>query len=63
MTPDIANLISTIGFPIVVCLIMIYNNFTTTKELTDAVNSLKNVIMQLSAQINETVYDPASGIK
>lgn len=52
---DIGNLISSIGFPIVVCLIMIYNNFTTTEKLTEAVNSLKNVIYQLSAKITDEI--------
>lgn len=52
---DIGNLISSIGFPIVVCLIMIYNNMATTEKLTDAVNSLKNVIYQLSAKITDEI--------
>lgn len=52
---EIANLISSIGFPIVVCLIMIYSNMTTTEKLTEAVNSLKNVIYQLSAKITDEI--------
>lgn len=52
---EIGNLISTIGFPIVVCLIMIYNNFTTTEKLTDAVNSLKSVIYQLNAKLTDDI--------
>lgn len=52
---DLGNLISSIGFPIVVCLIMIYNNFTTTAKLTEAVNSLKTVIYQLSAKITDEI--------
>lgn len=52
---ELGNLISSIGFPIVVCLIMIYNNFTTTEKLTEAVNSLKNVIYQLSAKITDEI--------
>lgn len=52
---EIGNLISSIGFPIVVCLIMIYNNFTTTEKLTDAVNSLKSVIYQLNAKLTDDI--------
>lgn len=52
---ELGNLISSIGFPIVVCLIMIYNNMTTTEKLTEAVNSLKNVIYQLSAKITDEI--------
>ena len=52
---EIGNLISSIGFPIVVCLIMIYNNFTTTEKLTEAVNSLKSVIYQLNAKLTDDI--------
>lgn len=52
---ELGNLISSIGFPIVVCLIMIYNNFTTTEKLTDAVNSLKAVIYQLNAKLTDEI--------
>lgn len=52
---EIGNLISSIGFPIVVCLIMIYNNFTTTEKLTEAVNSLKTVIYQLNAKLTDDI--------
>ncbi len=52
---EIGSLISSLGFPIVVCLIMIYNNFTTTEKLTEAVNSLKSVIYQLNAKLTDDI--------
>ncbi len=52
---EIGSIISSLGFPIVVCLIMIYNNFTTTEKLTEAVNSLKSVIYQLNAKLTDDI--------
>lgn len=52
---EIGSLISSLGFPIVVCLIMIKNNFTTTEKLTEAVNSLKSVIYQLNAKLTDDI--------
>lgn len=52
---EISSLISSLGFPIVVCLIMIKNNFTTTEKLTEAVNSLKSVIYQLNAKLTDDI--------
>lgn len=52
---EISSFISSLGFPIVVCLIMIKNNFTTTEKLTEAVNSLKSVIYQLNAKLTDDI--------
>ncbi len=46
----IGGLISSIGFPIVMCLILVYFMNVTNTKLTDAINDLKNVIIELVAK-------------
>lgn len=41
---EISQLISNVGFPIVMCLILVYYMNVTTAKLTDAINDLRNAI-------------------
>lgn len=57
---EVITAISTVGFPIVMCLLMFYMNekqdvrhTNETAEITKAVNELKIVVNQLISIINE----------
>lgn len=57
---EIITAISTVGFPIVMCLLMFYMNekqdvrhTEETAKITEAVNELKLVVNQLISIINE----------
>lgn len=41
---EVLELIAQYGFPMVMCLLMYYNNTQTVQKLTDAVNGLKNAL-------------------
>ena len=51
---QIGSLISSMGFPCVMCLILIYFMNITNKNLTDAICDLKNTITELIAR--EDIY-------
>lgn len=56
----IGSLISSIGFPIVMCLILVYFMNVTNTKLTDAINGLQNVITELIAK-EEAYHDKKDG--
>lgn len=56
----IGGLISSIGFPIVMCLILVYFMNVTNEKLTDAINGLQNVITELIAK-EEAYHDKKDG--
>ena len=48
MTPDqVISAISTVGFPIAVCLFVLYRLETSMKANTEAINQLKLIIERL----------------
>ena len=47
---EVASLISSVGFPVVMCLILVYFMNISNKNLTDAINDLRNVITELIAK-------------
>lgn len=51
---QIGSLISSIGFPCVMCLILVYFMNISNKNLTDAIGELKNAITELIAR--EDIY-------
>lgn len=51
---QIGSLISSIGFPCVMCLILVYFMNVSNKSLTDAIAELKNAITELIAR--EDIY-------
>ena len=57
---EIGGLISSIGFPIVMCLILVYFMNVTNTKLTDAINGLQNVITELIAK-EEAYHDKKEG--
>ena len=48
---DLTNAISSVGFPIVMCLILVYFQNTTTKQLTEAINELKVTMTTLISRL------------
>lgn len=51
---EIGSLISSVGFPVVMCLILVYFMNVTNAKLTEAINSLENAITELIAK--EDIY-------
>ena len=49
---DISDFISTVGFPIVVCLLMIYQQQKMSESYIDIVSSLKELISDNTKSIN-----------
>lgn len=49
---DISNFISSVGFPIVVCLLMIYQQQKMSDSYIEIVNSLKELISDNTKAIN-----------
>lgn len=47
---EIATFISSVGFPIVMCLILVYFMNVSNKNLTNAISDLKNAITELIAK-------------
>ena len=47
---EIGSLISSIGFPIVMCLILVYFMNVSNTNLTDAINDLRTAIAELIAK-------------
>lgn len=50
---EIGQLISTIGFPIVMCLILVYFMYQIMGEVKDAINNLSEKITELIAKEEE----------
>ncbi len=55
MTPDVANtvtnLISNVGFPIAMCLLMMWYIYTSQSKLTEAINELKETMVEVKARL------------
>lgn len=49
---DISNFISSVGFPIVVCLLMIYQNEKTSEQFVNIVQELKELVEDNTKAIN-----------
>ena len=49
---DVSNFISSVGFPIVVCLLMIYQQQKMSDSYIEIVNSLKELISDNTKAIN-----------
>lgn len=52
MMKEISDFISSVGFPIVVCLLMIYQQQKMSESYIDIVNSLKELISDNTKSIN-----------
>lgn len=50
---DIASVISTLGFPIVAFLLMYQMCNTTIKQVSDSIQELKEVIIELKGVVSE----------
>ena len=49
---EISEFISTVGFPVVVCLLMIYQQQKMSESYIDIVNSLKELVSDNTKSIN-----------
>lgn len=49
---EVSDFISSVGFPIVVCLLMIYQQEKLSASYIDIVNSLKELVADNTASIN-----------
>lgn len=49
---EVSEFISTVGFPIVVCLLMIYQNEKQSESYIDIVESLKELVSDNTKSIN-----------
>lgn len=58
---QIGSLISSIGFPCVMCLILVYFMNISNKHLADAISELKTAITELIAK--EDIYHKSKGGK
>ena len=56
---EIGSIISSIGFPIVMCLILVYYMNESNSKLTDAINDLRAAITELIAK--EDSYQKKDG--
>ena len=53
---EVANIISTLGFPIAMCLLMTWQCFKTTEIVnknTDAINALERALEKKGVELNE----------
>lgn len=50
---DITTLISSVGFPIVVCLLQIYINYNILNKTNDALSNLNTTISILTNEIGD----------
>ena len=55
MTPDevttITSMISNVGFPIAMCLLMMWYIYTSQSKLTEAINELKETMVEVKARL------------
>lgn len=55
MTPDTVNtvtgLISNVGFPIAMCLLMMWYIYTSQSKLTEAINELRETMVEVRAKL------------
>lgn len=49
----IINAITTVGFPIVACAVMWWNNNTTQKELKEAIDNMNNSLIMILEHFRE----------
>lgn len=54
---DVANFISTIGFPVFVAVWMLYKGSKDSEALKDSVNELKNAITEMTAKLESIGKD------
>lgn len=58
---DVSNFISSVGFPIVVCLLMIYQQQKMSDSYIEIVNSLKELISDNTKAINLLIKGAMTG--
>lgn len=58
---DVSNFISSVGFPIVVCLLMIYQQQKMSDSYIEIVNSLKELIGDNTKAINLLIKGAMTG--
>lgn len=67
MSADVANAIlngiSTVGFPIVMCLIIFYQNEKTIETLKTTIDNNTNIIKELIAKIDTLIQFEKWGVK
>jgi len=52
MTPDtVTTLISNVGFPIAMCLLMMWYIYTSQSKLTEAINELRETMVEVRARL------------
>lgn len=47
----VTNLISNVGFPIAMCLIMMWYIYTSQSKLTEAINELRETMVEVRARL------------
>lgn len=60
---EVSDFISSVGFPIVVCLLMIYQQQKMSESYIDIVNSLKELISDNTKSINRAKENDAKMIQ
>ena len=51
VVPTITNLISNVGFPIAMCLLMMWYIYTSQSKLTEAINELRETMVEVRARL------------
>lgn len=51
IVPTITNLISNVGFPIAMCLLMMWYIYTSQSKLTEAINELRETMVEVRARL------------
>ena len=50
---QITTLVNTVGFPIVMCLLLFYYIYSSNKQLVNAVNALENSVIELKSLVEK----------
>ena len=61
MMDQILNLVSTVGFPIAMCVIMTYYYHTSIEEMKKSLNTLNDTIVALNNKIDALIGGRRAG--
>lgn len=61
MMDQILNSVSTVGFPIAMCVIMTYYYHTSIEEMKKSLNSLNDTIVALNSKIDALIGGRRAG--
>lgn len=61
MMDQIINVVSNVGFPIAMCIIMIYYYHTAVEEMKESINTLNDTISTLNVKIDALISGRRAG--